>query len=102
MAHRCSFCLPRPPALFPFQGPVVVTTNCLIEPQKAYKDRIYTRSAPAMRPSPLGRVRLTSPSPREQGRCRMARGQAHQGLGLSISGSDRAGAGHAWIYRGQA
>ncbi|TFJ84678.1 hypothetical protein NSK_004142 [Nannochloropsis salina CCMP1776] len=26
-----------------FPGPVVVTTNCLIEPQKAYKDRIYTR-----------------------------------------------------------
>jgi len=27
----------------PLQGPIVVTTNCLIEPQKAYKDRIYTR-----------------------------------------------------------
>eukprot|EP00624_Nannochloropsis_granulata_P001023 evm.model.NODE_14657_length_24266_cov_18.389475.5 len=26
-----------------FPGPIVVTTNCLIEPQKAYKDRIYTR-----------------------------------------------------------
>lgn len=31
--------IPSPPT----QGPVVVTTNCLIEPQKAYKDRIYTR-----------------------------------------------------------
>ena len=26
-----------------FPGPVVVTTNCIIEPQKAYKERIYTR-----------------------------------------------------------
>lgn len=40
--------LPFPPLFLPIpspptQGPVVVTTNCLIEPQKVYKDRIYTR-----------------------------------------------------------
>lgn len=29
-------------ALFP--GPIVMTTNCIIEPKKSYKDRIYTRS----------------------------------------------------------
>lgn len=29
-------------ALFP--GPIVMTTNCIIEPKKSYKDRIFTRS----------------------------------------------------------
>lgn len=27
-----------------FPGPIVVTTNCIIEPKKAYKDRIFTRN----------------------------------------------------------
>lgn len=27
-----------------FPGPIVMTSNCLIEPRKSYKDRIYTRS----------------------------------------------------------
>lgn len=27
-----------------FEGPIVMTTNCIIEPMRAYKDRIYTRS----------------------------------------------------------
>lgn len=25
-----------------FPGPIVVTTNCVIEPMKSYKDRLYT------------------------------------------------------------
>jgi len=28
-----------------FPGPIVMTTNCLIEPKKSYKARIYTRNA---------------------------------------------------------
>jgi len=28
-----------------FPGPVVMTTNCIIEPKRSYRDRIYTRSA---------------------------------------------------------
>jgi len=28
-----------------FPGPIVMTTNCLIEPRKSYKDRIYTCNA---------------------------------------------------------
>lgn len=28
-----------------FPGPIVMTTNCLIEPRKSYKDRLFTRSA---------------------------------------------------------
>jgi hydroxylamine reductase len=27
-----------------FPGPIVMTTNCLIEPKKSYKDRLFTRS----------------------------------------------------------
>jgi hydroxylamine reductase len=27
-----------------FPGPIVVTTNCIIEPKKSYKDRIFTRN----------------------------------------------------------
>lgn len=27
-----------------FPGPIVMTTNCIIEPMRAYKDRIFTRS----------------------------------------------------------
>eukprot|EP01122_Echinamoeba_exundans_P010487 TRINITY_DN3938_c0_g1_i1.p1 TRINITY_DN3938_c0_g1~~TRINITY_DN3938_c0_g1_i1.p1 ORF type:complete len:618 (+),score=189.43 TRINITY_DN3938_c0_g1_i1:73-1926(+) len=27
-----------------FPGPIVVTTNCLVEPKKSYKDRIFTRN----------------------------------------------------------
>lgn len=27
-----------------FPGPILMTTNCIIEPRKAYRDRIYTRS----------------------------------------------------------
>lgn len=27
-----------------FPGPILMTTNCIIEPRKSYKDRIYTRS----------------------------------------------------------
>lgn len=27
-----------------FPGPIVMTTNCLIEPRKSYKDRLFTRS----------------------------------------------------------
>ncbi len=28
-----------------FPGPIVMTTNCLVEPRKSYKDRIYTCNA---------------------------------------------------------
>ena len=27
-----------------FPGPILMTTNCIIEPRKSYKDRVYTRS----------------------------------------------------------
>eukprot|EP00008_Paramoeba_atlantica_P010885 CAMPEP_0201483714 /NCGR_PEP_ID=MMETSP0151_2-20130828/7902_1 /ASSEMBLY_ACC=CAM_ASM_000257 /TAXON_ID=200890 /ORGANISM="Paramoeba atlantica, Strain 621/1 / CCAP 1560/9" /LENGTH=607 /DNA_ID=CAMNT_0047867001 /DNA_START=75 /DNA_END=1898 /DNA_ORIENTATION=- len=31
---------------FPFfEGPIVLTTNCLMEPHRSYKDRVYTRHA---------------------------------------------------------
>lgn len=25
-----------------FPGPIIVTTNCIVEPRKMYKDRVYT------------------------------------------------------------
>lgn len=36
MPHSCQF------EFAAFPGPVIVTTNCLIEPRRMYKDRLYT------------------------------------------------------------